>query len=348
MVARRAGDGPSRPDRARRVTLSDVASEAGVSVATASRVLNGGGRPVRDTYQRRVRQAAARLGYRPDLTAQAMTRGWNRTAALVVGDVRDPSSAELARGAVDAAGRAGLVVTIGTGGRTAEDQVQILRGLRGRRPAVVVLANPRLETTGARDELLDELAGLRSAGVRVVLVGARLDGYPAVLFDEARGTEELSEALAGLGYRSALVLGGSPATLVARAHRLGHELEAAGVQVSVLDSEAATRDAAYTAVAALPITALAVYDVIVALDDLAAVGVCAALTEHGVQVGPEIAVTGFHDLPTASDVRPALTSVRYPFLEAGRRAVDLAMSDDPQSDDVLPVHVVLRASTPPR
>jgi LacI family transcriptional regulator len=71
-------------------TLHDVAREAGVSVATASRALNGSSRTVRAENVTRVLAAAAKLRYEPHLPAQAIARGSTRTAALVVADVDDP------------------------------------------------------------------------------------------------------------------------------------------------------------------------------------------------------------------------------------------------------------------
>src|SRR6185312_13683161 len=96
----------------RPVTLHDVARAAGVSQATASRVLNGSIRNVRQENVARVLAVAAELDYAPHLSAQAIARGATNTAALVVSGVDDPYFSSIAGGATQAAEAAGLIVTM--------------------------------------------------------------------------------------------------------------------------------------------------------------------------------------------------------------------------------------------
>ena len=95
------------------VTLSDVAREAGVSLATASRAINGSAnRTVRADLRDRVLAAATRLRYTPDANAQAMARGRTTSLGLVVHDIADPYFSSIAAGVARAADRAGLQVTL--------------------------------------------------------------------------------------------------------------------------------------------------------------------------------------------------------------------------------------------
>ena len=96
----------------RRPRLTDVAREAGVSAATASRVLNGSERTVADDLRAKVMAAAERVGYLPNLAAQATVRGHYPAVGLVVGDIRDQFFARVTHGAVLEAARQKLVVTI--------------------------------------------------------------------------------------------------------------------------------------------------------------------------------------------------------------------------------------------
>ena len=101
------------PDMAASVTLSDVAREAGVSLATASRAINGSAnRTVRADLRDRVLAAATRLRYTPDANAQAMARGRTTSLGLVVHDIADPYFSSIAAGVARAAERAGLQVTL--------------------------------------------------------------------------------------------------------------------------------------------------------------------------------------------------------------------------------------------
>src|SRR5690625_6231852 len=97
----------------RSVTLSDVARVAGVSLATASRAINGSAnRTVRPELGERVRAAAARLGFSPDANAQAMARGRTTTLGLIVHDIADPYFSSVAAGVSAAAEEAGLMVNM--------------------------------------------------------------------------------------------------------------------------------------------------------------------------------------------------------------------------------------------
>src|SRR5665647_3870230 len=96
-----------------RVTLSQVAREAGVSLATASRAFNGSrDRTVREDMRQRVLEAAERLRYQPDANAHAMVRGSTTSIGLIVHDIADPYFSSIAAGVGLAADAAGLTLTL--------------------------------------------------------------------------------------------------------------------------------------------------------------------------------------------------------------------------------------------
>ena len=119
--------------RASSPTLHDVARSAGVSLATASRVLNGSTRKVAEAYRERVEAAAAELGYTANLSAQATARGTSAIIALLVADIADPYFAQIAAGVARGADEAGLVVTIAITERDPQREARLVRALRGQR-----------------------------------------------------------------------------------------------------------------------------------------------------------------------------------------------------------------------
>src|SRR5665647_176233 len=109
----RARRSPSLGSMSGPVTLNDVAREAGVSLATASRAINGSAnRTVRADLRERVLAAASKLRYSPNANAQAMARGRTTSLGLVVHDIADPYFSSIAAGVTIAADRAGLAVTL--------------------------------------------------------------------------------------------------------------------------------------------------------------------------------------------------------------------------------------------
>ena len=186
-------------------TLSDVAREAGVSLATASRVLNGSSRKVADNYRERVERAAERLGYVPNLSAQATARGTSAVISLLVADIADPYFGELASGVAQGADGSGLIVTIGITGHDPGREVRVVRAMRGQRPRGMILAASRMSTT-IRPELRKELDAVQAAGGRVVVMGGGGGSIRSILIDNRGGARDLGRALTDAGYRRAVVL----------------------------------------------------------------------------------------------------------------------------------------------
>ena len=189
-------DAASRP-RGGSATLHDVAREAGVSLATASRVLNGSARKVAESYRERVEAAAATLGYSANLSAQATARGTSAIIALLVADIADPFFGEIASGVARGADEANLVVNIAITERDADREVTLVRALRGQRPRGVILAASRTSTV-MDDALRKELDLIEQSGGRVVALGSGADGFREISVDNHGGARALGAALAAL------------------------------------------------------------------------------------------------------------------------------------------------------
>jgi LacI family transcriptional regulator len=341
MTKQRAGASP---------TLEDVAREAGVSLSTASRVLNGSSRTVGKDNVTRVLRAADALGYVPNLSAQATARGSTRTVALVVSDIADPYFSSLAAGVLERAEEAGLIVTMAVADRSAEQELRIVATLRGYRPHVIIVAGSRLD--GPQDALTEELRAYTAAGGRVALVSQPCLPFPTVAIDNTGGAKDLALALAGRGYRRFAVIGGPAGLRTSQDRSDGFlaGLAQAGIDVDdrrVLETEF-TEDGGYTAGTRLIADGLDDVELLFAVTDVMALGVMRALRDAGLVPGNDIAVAGFDDISAVTDVDPALTTVRVPLCEMGRRAMDLALSTAEPAEVVwMPTKCVLRDSTPP-
>src|SRR5688572_26300664 len=186
-------------------TLHDVAREAGVSLATASRVLNGSTRKVAESYRARVEAAAAHLGYTANLSAQATARGTSAIVALLVADIADPYFGQLASGVARGADEAGLVVTIAITERDPQREVRLVRALRGQRPRGLILAASRTEGPDAVG-LQAELDAFAGTGGRVVMLGTGTPGVRSIGLDNRGGAARLGAELGALGYRDAVII----------------------------------------------------------------------------------------------------------------------------------------------
>lgn len=322
-------------------TLYDLAREAGVSLATASRVVNGSERRVAEAYRARVLEAAERIGYSANLSAQAVARGTSRLAAMLVSDIVDPYFAAVAAGVSRAAEAEGLLVTMSVTDRRADRELELLRGIRGVRPRLVLLIGSR-RTGEASDALEAELRELQRAGADVVVVGHHELPFASVRADDAAGARELAAAVAAAGRRRVAILAGPAdlSTAGARVDGFRAGLASAGLEPVAVVHGAFDRPGGYAGV-----TEMGDADAVLAVNDVMAIGALTALRERGVRVPEEVAVAGFDDIAAASDAVPPLSTVHLDLEALGERAVAVALSGDPRAAEVLPTRVVLRAST---
>ncbi|MFH8572788.1 LacI family DNA-binding transcriptional regulator [Streptomyces sp. NPDC017993] len=322
------------------VTLADVAARARVSAATVSRVLSGN-YPVAESTRGRVLRAVEELEYVVNGPASALAAASSDLIGILVNDIADPFFGIIA-GAVQtelsgAAGPGGekLAVVCSTGG-SPERELNYLTLLQRQRAAAVVLTGSASEDAAHAGALEAKLARLSGAGTRVVLCGRPAAGaaspdaaapFTTLAFDNRGGAEQLTAYLAGLGHvRIGCVAG--PAGRTTTGERLaGHRaaLAAHGIEDDPRRTVQGAYDRASGYDAAVELLRRdGALTAIVAANDTAALGVCAALRDRGLRIPQDVSVAGFDDLPFSVDAAPALTTVRLPLQEAGARAGRLA------------------------
>ena len=352
-----------RPD-GQQVTLQDVADLAGVSLTTASRVVNGRvvderSRKVGKALADRVQQAAAELGYTANLQARAVATGQSAMVGVALRDISDPYFSEIAAGLIEVAdtelssgGRLLLCMTSTAANEGAEREYVAL--MRAQRARAVVLVGSRSDSAAAREALRAELDAFTRAGGRAACIGQDLLGVDTVLPENRAGAHALARALAALGHRRFAVLAGPRSLLTARDRTSGFR---DGLAAWSLPLDAArvvhgdlSRDGGYAAMSEI-LAAGELPDCVFAVSDIMAVGALARLRAAGFDVPGDIALAGFDDIPTLRDVYPPLTTVRLPLKRLGELAARLVLSHDaPARPRVVPVpgEVVLRDSTRPR
>lgn len=335
-------------------TLHDVAREAGVSLATASRSLNGSSRKVNEEYRQRVLDAAARLDYSPNLSAQAVAKGASSTVALLVSNIADPYFSSIAAGVIRGAEAQGLIVTMAVTERSSAKELELVRTLRGQRPRVIILTGSRFEGPRSQDALVAELTAFTNTGGRVVLISQRELPFSTVVVDNYAGARLLANTLFEQGYRRFAAIAGERGLMTSgdRLSGFADGLAEHGIAIHPdhITRGEFTRDGGFAAAQELLTKGIGDVQLVFAVSDVMAVGAMSALREGGRSAPDSIAVAGFDDISMARDVTPALTTVNIPLEEVGMRAVELALSTEPSGlDDVVTVgtSVILRESTPP-
>ncbi|CAN5738760.1 LacI family DNA-binding transcriptional regulator [soil metagenome] len=329
----------------KRVTITDVARAAGVSIMTVSRVVNDSGR-VGATTRGAVQRAIRELGYSPSQVARGLTTRKSMTIGLIVPDITNPFFPEIVRGAEDAAWNAGFVVSLAN---TVEDpgrERAALRNMEGHRVDGVIVCSARLPTAE-----LDELLRRHPA---TVLVNRRSGDAQAtsLVVDDALGTRLAVEHLLSRGRRRIALVTGPDRSASAIARREGYVAaltnDRLAVDPDLVERGGPNEEDGYRAMHALSARRAHV-DAVVAYNDLVALGVLRAARELGLEVPRDVAVVGCDDVRLASLVTPALTTLRVDKYDLGRRAAALLferLHGRVPADVTVDPELVTRASAP--
>src|SRR4051794_40826939 len=183
------------------VTLMDVALEAGVSLATASRAFNGSTRKVREELRERVLVAAKKLNYSANAPAQAMARGRTNVVGLLVHDIADPYFSSIAAGVMKAAEEHRLLVTLGSTMRRPERELEYLAAPRGQRGGAGRRAGGRVDGAGLIAPGRERVGACEQSGGGVAVIGERRGAGDSVVGESRRGARALAPGGAALGYR---------------------------------------------------------------------------------------------------------------------------------------------------
>lgn len=325
-------------------TIRDVAREAAVSVASASRALNDHSNVTAET-RARVLEAARRLDYSPHLGARSLTKRRTDTIGVVLPDLFGEFFSEIIRGIDRAAHARGRQLLLSNMHGSAHETVAAIRAMRGRVDGLLVMC-PDVDA--------DFLAASLPGGLPTVVLNGHIDGvgHAAVSIDNFAGARAMVAHLAGQGRRRIAHIAGPKGNSDAE-ERLRGFRQAAGDLLGdwtpvILPgdfSEEAGREAGRLVVAGpVPV------DAIFAGNDMMALGCLAALAEAGIAVPGEIAVAGFDDVPVARYATPPLTTMRVHIADLGARAfqaLDAILADRqaaPATQTLTPELVVRRSS----
>lgn len=332
--------------RRKYVSLKEVASRAGVSFQTASKVLNGGDVRVSAETAGRILSVARELGYRPNTIARSLVQRATATIGLVASDATDIAITQASVAAEQEARRHGHSVLVGHLAAGGADGADIVRTLIERRVDGIIAAAPEVEED-------TEVAELLRGYVPAVSLHAVPGGGVPMVGSNHRDTGRLAtEHLTALGHTSVGTVTGLFRRRVTRSRLHGYEdaLRAAGLEPSedlVTEGDWTPRGGAAAATLLLErapgITAIFVHS------DMMAIGVLSVLWRSGRRVPADVAVVSCDDIPFAQYLNPPLTTVRVPLEETGRAAVDLLLRSIqgqpmPEKTPLLPIELVIRSS----
>lgn len=310
-------------------TIKDVAKEAGVSIATTSRVINNAPH-TSETAIAAVKAAMAKLGYRPNANARALVSKSSNAIGVLVNDVSAPFFGSMIKAIDTVASEQEKQLLIGSGYHDATKE----------RNAINLLINSRCESLvvhskGISDEELVKLANEVPGMVLINRIVPDIENR-CIALDNRRGSYIATDYLIKNGHKHIGYICSSHA--IEDAHdRLGGYLDALKdhgirsndeyIEYGEPDELGGEQAMVNLMAKNTDITAIATYN------DYMAAGCLALLQENGVRIPEDMSVIGFDDGHIARFIYPRLTTIRYPIQVMANQAVKLSLqlaSDEPK------------------
>ncbi len=328
-----------------RITIRDVAQDAGVSVAAVSKVLrNAYG--VSDILRTKVETSIEKLNYRPSVAARAM-RGRTQTVGMLVIELSNPFLAGVIEEANATLSESGFKALIGIGRSTSPIEASMIESMIDNRMDGVLIIAPRIS---------GKILELYSRQIPIVVIAhhePHAQTYDTVNSDDHRGAYLAVEAALQRGYRDIAMLGydlgDSPPTIVALQREKGYldGVKAEGLEGRIirLPSVGADRRAAINDFLALEDRPRAVF----VWSDLDAVPLINAARMSGIRVPEDLAIIGYDNSPMAAIPLVGLTSVDQNAAALGRTAAEMLLGRIDGREEarhlLIEPHVEMRGST---
>ncbi len=330
----------------RRVTLHDVAREAGVSVNTVSRALNG--KPdVSPETRARVLEVAKRLGYRPNRLARGLRSNKTFTLGVIVTDIANPFFAELVKGVEEAARQNGYSILLEDTGEDSEKEATAIQTMLAERVDGLLITPVQSDSNTLEDVLKSKIP--------TVLMGRYFSDLklPYVVTNDVRGAALATKHLIDLGHRNIAHVGG-PLHISSAQDRLSgyrQALQAHGIPIRkeyVLMGAVTLEDGYEVGKELLKLKPLPT--AVFAYSDFVAIGLMQSLLDEGLRIPDDVSLVGYDNITFSAYTRVPLTTVEIPKRDLGREAVQMLVqllkggSALKSREKKLPVKLVLRQS----
>ncbi|GCE06701.1 LacI family DNA-binding transcriptional regulator [Dictyobacter aurantiacus] len=339
-------------------SIVDVAKRAGVSVATASRVMSGSTYPVSEGTRERVLLAARELRYVPNSLARSLKAQRSKLIAVLVGDNADPYFAQVARGVEEVANSHGYLTIICNTERDPIRELSYLQTLQDYRADGIVFTGSGSDETSVPEQLEidDMIEKIQRRGAAIVMLSPHNLQAPSIQPDNLGGAYELTRYLIELGHTRIAFVTGPASVTVANQRLQGYRqaLTESGITPddTLLFPGNFTQAGGERAAAMLnQLPREKRPSAVFACNDETAFGLMYGLRQHGWRLPEDISICGFGNLPMARMVTPALTTANISLRELGRagaqKILALLQHQDTSAQETFPTTIVKRASTIP-
>ncbi len=328
-----------------KITIKDVAHQAGVSIATVSRALNNTG-VVHDETRQKIVSAAKDLQYTPNASARSLSRRKTDTIGLLLPDIHGEFYSEVIRGADCTAQQFHHHLLVSSSHNKKSEIEAALKVMRGRVDGLIIMS-PHIDAHTLDANLPRSLP--------VVLLNCFVEGesFDSLNIDNFAGAYQMVKHLVSHGHRRIAIIKGPEKNYDADLRLQGYrdammEVDHAAHDTVEIDGEF-TEESGYAAVKKI-LSVVPRPTAVFACSDYMAIGALSALHEAGIEIPNEIALAGFDNIPIANFTEPALTTVNVAISNLGVRAITCLIdavrekNNHKRQQVILPTTLVIRES----
>lgn len=315
-------------------TIKDVARKSGVNASTVSRALNGN-YGVKQQTRDHVKLVAKEMGYRPNRVARGLVTGRSQSLALIVSNIRNPFFAEVARGAEDAAQKAGMDLILCNSDLDLDKQMRYVQSLLEKRVDGIMMYSVASLSRADQDRL-------SQANAPIVLLNrsAPKGAFSSVFADYEHGGAIAARHLLKLGHRRIGHLGGPKHnfSLADRARGFVNALQQAANPVTPIILSGRNSFAGGCELTAKLLREHPDVTAIFTANDSMAFGAIRAILDAGLKVPDDISLIGFDNVELSSIIHPPLTTIHQPKHEMGQAAVEILLRLGASGERRVPEH----------
>ncbi|MGG5463169.1 LacI family DNA-binding transcriptional regulator [Clostridium sp. B9] len=305
------------------ITINNIAKEAGVSLATVSRVINNSGY-VKEETREKVMRVINKYNYTPSAIARSLSKNITNTIGVIVPDITNPFFGAIIKGISDVAEAHDLNLILCDSDESIDKEIKSIKTLKEQRIRGIIIC-----PTSVENDLNSEyLKAITSLGIPVVLVDGSLKyhNFNGVFVDNIKGSFDATEALIKAGHEDIAIITGRMTSKPAQDRLLGYEkaliMNNLGIRNDLIfygDYEEETGYKCTKEILSMKNRPSAIF----VCNNLMTLGCLKALREENIEISKDISLISFDNIPILETLGINLSHINGPSKELGELSMNL-------------------------